>query len=160
MLLADVVASAVEAGRPLIEAGRHELTVQLPAEPVFLDADLIRLAQVFANLLTNGAKYTEPGGHIWLTAERTGMTVIVVVRDTGIGIPAAALPRIFDMFSQVDRSIERVHRRPRHRPGARQGPRRDARRHRPGGKFRRRPGEHVHRALPALGQPAAAAPRA
>ena len=72
MLLADVVGSAVETARPLIEAAGHELTVALPAEPVYLDADLTRLAQVFANLLTNSAKYTEPGGRIWLTAERTG----------------------------------------------------------------------------------------
>jgi PAS domain S-box-containing protein len=108
VLLADVIASAVEAARPLIEAARHELTVHQPTGPVFLDADLTRLAQVFGNLLTNSAKYTKPGGHIWLSAERTGPEVIVAVRDTGIGIPADALPRIFDMFSQVDRSIERT----------------------------------------------------
>jgi PAS domain S-box-containing protein len=107
ILLADVVASAVEAARPLIEAGRHQLTVQLPTEPVFLDADLTRLAQVFGNLLTNSAKYTEPGGHIWLSAEQTGREVMVAVRDTGIGIPTEALPRIFDMFAQVGRSMER-----------------------------------------------------
>jgi PAS domain S-box-containing protein len=108
VLLADVISSAVEAARSLIEAARHELTVHQPTGPVFLDADLTRLAQVFGNLLTNSAKYTEPGGHIWLSAERTGREVIVSVRDTGIGIPADALPRIFDMFSQVDRSIERT----------------------------------------------------
>ena len=72
VLLADVVSSAVETARPLIEAAGHELTVSLPPEPVFLDADLTRLAQVFGNLLTNSAKYTEPGGHIWLAAERRG----------------------------------------------------------------------------------------
>src|SRR5262249_49294886 len=75
--------------------------------PVYLDADLTRLAQVFSNLLTNSAKYTRPGGRIWLSAERRGDDVVVAVRDTGIGIPAEALPTIFDMFSQVDRSLER-----------------------------------------------------
>jgi PAS domain S-box-containing protein len=107
VLLADVVSSAVETARPAIEAAGHELTIALPAEPVHLDADLTRLAQVFSNLLTNSAKYTERGGRIWLAAERRGGDVVVSVRDTGIGIPADALPRIFDMFCQVDRSIER-----------------------------------------------------
>jgi PAS domain S-box-containing protein len=106
--LADVVASAVETARPAVEAGGHELTVALPPEPVYVEADLTRLAQVFSNLLTNSAKYTDRGGRIWLTAERRGGEVVVAVRDTGIGIPAESLPKIFDMFSQVDRSIERT----------------------------------------------------
>jgi signal transduction histidine kinase/ActR/RegA family two-component response regulator len=108
VLLADVIGSAVETARPAVEAAGHQLTVALPPEPVFLDADLTRLAQVFGNLLTNSAKYTEPGGRIWLTAARQGGQVVVAVRDTGIGIPADALPRVFDMFSQVDRSVERA----------------------------------------------------
>ena len=107
VLLADVVSNAVEAARPAIEAAGHALTVSLPTEPVFLDADLTRLAQVFSNLLTNSAKYTEAGGRISLGAERRGSEVVVSVRDTGIGIPADALPRIFEIFSQVDQSIER-----------------------------------------------------
>jgi PAS domain S-box-containing protein len=107
VLLADVVSSAVETARPAIEAAGHRLTVALPPEPVFLDADLTRLAQVFGNLLTNSAKYTPRGGHVWLTAERRGGDVLVSVRDNGIGIPAGSLRSIFDMFSQVDRSIER-----------------------------------------------------
>jgi PAS domain S-box-containing protein len=107
VLLADVVSSAVETARPALEAAGHELTVSLPPEPIPLDADLTRLAQVFGNLLHNSAKYTERGGQIWLTAQREGDQVVVAVRDTGIGIPAFALPTIFDMFSQVDRSIER-----------------------------------------------------
>jgi PAS domain S-box-containing protein len=107
VLLADVVSSAVETARPVIEAAGHQLTLSLPPEPVHLDADLTRLAQVLSNLLTNSARYTDRGGRIWLTAERRDDEVAVSVRDTGIGIPADALPHIFDMFSQVDRSIER-----------------------------------------------------
>jgi PAS domain S-box-containing protein len=107
VLLTDVVSSAAETARPAIEAAGLEFTTSLPPEPIHLDADLTRLAQVFSNLLTNSAKYTESGGHVWLTAECQGDEVVVVVRDTGIGIPPDALPRIFDMFSQADRSIER-----------------------------------------------------
>jgi PAS domain S-box-containing protein len=107
VLLKDVISSAVETARPVIEEAGHEFTIRLPPEPVYLDADLTRLAQVFSNLLNNSAKYTERGGRIWLSAEREGSEVTVYVRDTGLGIPAHELPRIFDMFSQVDRSIER-----------------------------------------------------
>src|SRR5206468_1779279 len=71
------------------------------------DADPIRLAQVFSNLLNNAAKYTEKGGHIWLTAERVGGEVLVSVRDTGIGIAAEHLPHVFGMFSQVASALER-----------------------------------------------------
>jgi len=106
--LADVLSSAVETARPLIDAAGHELSVSLPERPVFLDADLTRLAQVFSNLLTNSAKYTDPGGRIWVTGELRDGDVVVTVRDTGIGIPTDALPRIFDMFSQVERNLERT----------------------------------------------------
>jgi PAS domain S-box-containing protein len=107
VLLGDVLSSAVETARPAIEEAGHELTVSLPPEPTHLYADLTRLAQVFGNLLTNSAKYTPRGGHIWLSAERQGEGVVVSVRDDGIGIPAEYLRSIFDMFSQVDRTIER-----------------------------------------------------
>lgn len=107
VLLADVVNSAIESARPLIDAAKHELTVSLPPEAVYLNADMTRLAQVLNNLLTNSAKYTEQGGHIWFTAEREEDHVVLAVRDDGIGIPAESLPTIFDMFSQVDRTIER-----------------------------------------------------
>ncbi|WP_020471021.1 PAS domain-containing hybrid sensor histidine kinase/response regulator [Zavarzinella formosa] len=108
VLLADVVNTAVEATRPIIDARGHQLTISLPPDPVSLDADLTRLAQVFGNLLSNSAKYTEHGGHIWLSAERiAGVVVVVRVRDTGIGIPRDSLAKIFDMFSQVDRETER-----------------------------------------------------
>jgi CheY-like chemotaxis protein len=108
VLLSEVVGSSVETARPLVDAAGHELTVALPGEPVLLDVDFTRLAQVFANLLTNSTKYTEKGGRIWLSAERGGGEVVVTVRDTGIGIPPNMLDQIFDMFSQVDRSIEKA----------------------------------------------------
>ena len=100
--LAAVVARAVETARPLVEAARHELKVDLPQEPVRLDADPVRLAQVFGNLLANAAKYTEPGGRILLAAARRDGDVVVRVRDTGIGIPDDMLTRVFDPFVQTD----------------------------------------------------------
>lgn len=103
-----VVQSAVETARPQIEASGHTLTVTLPPTPVYLDADLTRLAQVFWNLLNNSAKYTEPGGRITLTATLQGTQAMVTVEDTGIGIPAEALPHLFEMFSQVDRNLDRA----------------------------------------------------
>jgi PAS domain S-box-containing protein len=106
--LAAAVQSAVETSRPLIEQAGHELTLSLPSEPVFVDADVTRLAQVFANLLNNAAKYTEGGGDIRLSVEPHEKDVLVRVRDNGVGIPASMLPRIFEMFTQVDRSLERT----------------------------------------------------
>lgn len=103
-----VVQSAVETARPQIEASGHTLTVTLPPQPIHLDADLTRLAQVFWNLLNNSAKYTEPGGRIALTAELKDGEAVVTVQDNGIGIPAESLPNLFDIFSQVDRSLERA----------------------------------------------------
>jgi PAS domain S-box-containing protein len=107
VLLSEVVGHAIETARPAIDAARHELVVSLPTEAVLLQADLMRLGQVFSNLLTNSAKYTKPGGRIWLNSELEGQEVVVSVRDTGIGIPDHALDHIFDMFAQVDRSNER-----------------------------------------------------
>ena len=106
--LATVIHSAVETSRPLIEQSGHTLSLSLPPSPTYLQADLTRLAQVFSNLLNNSAKYTEPGGHISLTAEATNDEVTVRVRDNGLGIPAEAMPRLFQMFSQVDRNMERA----------------------------------------------------
>ena len=106
--LAAVINSAVETSRPLMEQAGHTFSLTLPPAPVYLDADLTRLAQVFSNLLNNAAKYTEPGGRISLTGELSGAEVVVQVRDNGLGIPADALPRIFEMFSQVDRNMERA----------------------------------------------------
>lgn len=106
--LATVIHDAVETGRPLIEQFGHTFSMTLPPNPVYLDADPVRLAQVFSNLLTNAAKYTESGGRISLKAELHGGEVLVRVADTGLGIPAEALPSIFEMFSQVDRNLERA----------------------------------------------------
>lgn len=106
--LAAVVSSAVETSRPLIDQMGHELTVTVPKQPIIVDADLTRLAQVFMNLLTNAAKYSERGGHVWLTVERQGSDVVVSVRDTGVGIDGDKLPIIFDMFSQVADSLEKA----------------------------------------------------
>jgi PAS domain S-box-containing protein len=105
--LAAVVGSAVETSRPLIDHLGHHLTVTLPGQPVTVDADPTRLAQVFSNLLNNSAKYMDRGGHIRLTAERQGSEVLVSVKDAGIGIAADQLPRLFQMFSQVDTAVER-----------------------------------------------------
>ena len=105
--LASVIHQSVEACRPLAEGARHELNVSLPPEPVYLHADPVRLAQVFGNLLNNACKYTEPGGRIWLTAERQGSVVVVNVKDTGLGIPSDKLASIFEMFTQIERSLER-----------------------------------------------------
>jgi signal transduction histidine kinase/ActR/RegA family two-component response regulator len=99
--LQAVIRSAGEAVGPLIQAQAHQLTVTLPPEAIYLDADASRLAQVISNLLSNAAKYTEKGGHIWLTAERQGNEAVVSMRDTGIGIAAEHLHHIFEMFSQV-----------------------------------------------------------
>ncbi|MDZ4820263.1 MAG: ATP-binding protein [Planctomycetota bacterium] len=107
--LASVVESAVESSRPFIQQYGLELTVEMPPEAVHLDGDPIRLAQVFLNLLNNSAKFTKRGGQIWLTAHREGSDAVVTVRDNGIGIPSDMLPRIFDMFTQVDQSLEESH---------------------------------------------------
>lgn len=105
--LASVVYHAAEMCRPLAESANHEVSVTVPQEPIYLHADPVRLAEVFANLLNNACKYTEPGGKIWLHAERQGSDVVVTVKDNGVGIPPDRLGSIFEMFMQVDRSLER-----------------------------------------------------
>src|SRR5205823_9864175 len=92
--LAVVVNSAVEASRPLIEKWGHELTVTIPPQPIQLEADPTRMAQVLSNLLNNAAKYMDQGGRIWVIAERQSDRVLIRVKDTGIGIPPEMLPRI------------------------------------------------------------------
>lgn len=106
--LSTVVQDAVEISAPLVDAGGHALSITLPPEPVQLEADPVRLAQVFANLLNNAAKYTERAGRIALSAERHGADVVVSVKDTGIGISAEAMPKIFEIFSQAQPALERA----------------------------------------------------
>jgi PAS domain S-box-containing protein len=105
--LAAVVGRAVDSVRPLIERERHKLVISLPPEPVQLEADPTRLEQVLINLLHNAAKFTEAGGHLWLTVQRDNAEVVISVRDTGIGIASELLPRIFEMFTQEDRALRR-----------------------------------------------------
>ncbi len=105
--LAEIVARAVETARPAIDARGHELSASVPAEPVWIRGDLVRLAQVFANLLTNAAKYTEGAGRISLTARSEENFAEVSVRDNGIGMAPELLPRVFDLFVQGDRSVGR-----------------------------------------------------
>jgi two-component system CheB/CheR fusion protein len=106
--LAAVIQRAVEVTAPLLEERRHQLSLSLPPQPLRIEADAVRLEQVVINLLTNAAKYTEPGGHIWVTAESEGSEAVLRVRDTGDGIPPEMLESIFDMFMQVDRSVGRT----------------------------------------------------
>jgi signal transduction histidine kinase len=105
--LTAVVNQAVEAVRPLLDARRHELTVATPPEPIRLDADPSRLAQVIGNLLNNAVKYTDEGGRIWLDTHRERDQAVISVRDTGVGISAEMLPRVFDLFTQIDPTLDR-----------------------------------------------------
>src|SRR5690606_26391404 len=98
----------VETSRPLIQQSGHTLGIELPSQPVLVDADATRLTQVFANLLNNAAKYTERGGSIRLGVEVEDGAALISVRDTGIGIPPTMLPRVFDLFTQVDHSLEKT----------------------------------------------------
>ena len=107
--VADAVLDAIETSRPLIDAGRHHLTTKLaPPRALLVEADATRLCQIVANLLNNAAKYTPEGGHIQVLAERDGDEAVITVQDSGIGLTQDMLPRVFDMFAQVDRSMERA----------------------------------------------------
>ena len=106
--LAAVVKNSVETSRPLIEAVEHHLMLAFPAEPLIVDGDPIRLAQVFANLLNNSAKYTDAGGEIRITAHSEDGWAVVSVRDTGAGIPREMLPSVFELFTQIDRHADRA----------------------------------------------------
>lgn len=105
--IAPIVSQAVEATQALYRRVEQELTVTLPSEPILLDADPTRLAQVVGNLLNNACKFTDRGGHIWLSVERDGGEAVVRVRDTGVGIAAEHLPKLFKMFTQIESSLER-----------------------------------------------------
>jgi signal transduction histidine kinase/DNA-binding response OmpR family regulator len=105
--LQSAVSRATATVEPLVSARQHELTVSMPDRPIRLMADPARLEQVLANLLNNAAKYTDPGGRIRLDVECNEQTVAVHVRDSGVGIPPALLPRVFELFMQGDRSLDR-----------------------------------------------------
>jgi signal transduction histidine kinase len=107
LTLQDVFSSALDISRPHLEKAHLKFTADLPAETVYLNADRVRLAQVFSNLLNNAAKYSERGGRVSLTATVVNGRVIVRVRDTGVGIPREVLPRVFELFTQVDRTLNR-----------------------------------------------------
>jgi signal transduction histidine kinase/ActR/RegA family two-component response regulator len=103
----EFVARAVEAVRPLIDARKHRFTVTQPGRPLWVLADLTRMTQVVGNLLNNAAKYGEEGGQITLAVEERGGKVVLRVRDTGAGIAAEMLPKVFDLFTQIDRTLDR-----------------------------------------------------
>ncbi|MCY0987689.1 ATP-binding protein [Nannocystis sp. ILAH1] len=106
--LAQVAEQAVEMARPALEERRHALALALPQPPLQVQGDPVRLTQVVFNLLGNAAKYTEPGGHIWLTVAREGDEAVVRVRDDGIGMPPELVPRVFDLFAQGERALDRA----------------------------------------------------
>jgi PAS domain S-box-containing protein len=105
--LEAIVAAAIETARPGIEARRHRVTIDVPKD-IVLDGDPLRLSQVFANLLNNATKYMDDGGEIWITATRERDDVVVVVKDTGIGIAPDSLPTLFEMYSQAPLALERT----------------------------------------------------
>jgi PAS domain S-box-containing protein len=105
--VSDIVERAVETVRPSIAQRKHELTVSLPLDPIWLYADAARLEQVVTNLLTNAVKYTNEGSHIWLSVQQEGDKAVLSVRDTGVGIAPPFLPHVFDLFTQAERSSDR-----------------------------------------------------
>lgn len=106
--IAEPIAKAVEIAAPLVDVRRHELRIDVPSRGLTVDADPERLAQVFSNLITNAAKYTDPGGHIDVTARREGGEVVATVRDDGVGIEPELLPNVFEPFVQGRRSSDRA----------------------------------------------------
>ena len=105
---ADVIRSALETSRPLIDSNKNSLTVEMPEDPIWLDADLTRLAQVVGNLLNNAAKYTPEGGSIALSLRRDGNDALIAVADTGIGIPVEMQAEVFQLFAQVEHHLDRA----------------------------------------------------
>jgi CheY-like chemotaxis protein len=105
--IGPVIDEAIETVRPLLKSLDHELTTAIPSEPLYIDGDAGRLSQVIGNLLNNAAKFTDRGGSIKLSVSREGDEAVIHVRDNGIGIPSEHLGRLFDLFVQVDTSVER-----------------------------------------------------
>jgi PAS domain S-box-containing protein len=106
--LSEIIKTAVESSRPFIEKRGHKITVTRPLSPVYIEADRVRLTQVFMNLISNAAKYTPDPGQIWLTLGLNNNHAIVQVKDTGIGVATENLPRLFELFYQADRSFTRA----------------------------------------------------
>lgn len=107
LTIQEVVEAAVDMSRSQFEAAKLELVLNVPAEPVLLTGDRVRLTQVFCNVLNNAVKFTEPGGRVYLSVTPHPGRVTVAVRDTGVGIPASVLPQLFGLFTQVDRTLNR-----------------------------------------------------
>ena len=105
--MAAVVASAVETSRPLIQKHGHELTISVPEQQLWVQGDSARLAQIFSNLLNNATKYTPDGGSISIIVAKEAGEIVVTVRDTGAGIPGEMLSKVFDLFTQIDHSLDR-----------------------------------------------------
>lgn len=106
--MATILHRAVETAQPVIDAQGHELTISLPHGKLLVEADVVRMAQVIGNLLTNAAKYTDKAGRIWLSVDKEGPDGVAIrVKDSGIGIPPELLPRVFDLFMQGHRSLAR-----------------------------------------------------
>jgi CheY-like chemotaxis protein len=106
--LVTILALAIESSRPLIDAGRHELIVDLPHESMMIRGDSVRLTQAFSNVINNAAMYTPAGGHIWITARHDDKSAYVAIRDDGIGVAPNQLSSIFEMFAQVNRTDRRT----------------------------------------------------
>ena len=137
-----------ESVRPILDERRHELTVSADPEPIAMSADPVRLEQAIAALLSNAAKFTDPGGRIAMTIGREGDQAVVRVRDSGIGLSPEMLVRAFEMFAQGDQGLARSARRTGHRVDPRPQPGPAARGHRRGRQRRARPGLRVHRQAP------------
>jgi signal transduction histidine kinase len=108
ILAADVLRAAVESSQPFIDAAGHSLTIDVTADPVWLDADLTRLAQVVGNLLNNAAKYTPQAGHIALSLRTEDKDAVIAVSDTGLGIPANMRSKVFDLFAQIEHHADQA----------------------------------------------------
>ncbi len=105
--ISAVVAQAIECTRPIIDAKHHTLSVTVPDESLLVNGDAARLSQIVANILNNAAKFTDQGGRVNLTVARSGNEVVITVSDSGVGIPPELLPKVFDLFTQVDRPLDR-----------------------------------------------------
>lgn len=108
LLLSEIVESAIEISQPVLDLYKHELHIDLPSDPILLNGDLMRLGQVFSNLLINAAKFTPSSGHVTISAARTANSVTVSVKDDGIGVAPELQPFVFDLFSQAPRSGDAV----------------------------------------------------